>query len=56
MIPIPGTRRRDNFDANLRTARTPLGLHLVTRLPEALRLGIDQGERYSPVMIEKLDE
>ncbi|MCX2732738.1 aldo/keto reductase [Saccharopolyspora sp. NFXS83] len=47
VVPIPGTRRAANLDANLEAARLELPAELVAELSETFPPGSTAGERYS---------
>jgi aryl-alcohol dehydrogenase-like predicted oxidoreductase len=55
IIPIPGTRRASNFDANLAVTRTQQDPEMVSALTGLFPLGQAKGDRYSAAMMAKLD-
>jgi aryl-alcohol dehydrogenase-like predicted oxidoreductase len=55
IVPIPGTRRIANLEANAAAARTILDSSLVDELSSLFPLGSAAGERYSPVLAARLD-
>jgi aryl-alcohol dehydrogenase-like predicted oxidoreductase len=55
VVPIPGTRRLRNLATNLQAARTPLAPDLVAELDRLFPPGAAVGDRYNPLMAERLD-
>nr|WP_275941485.1 aldo/keto reductase [Planosporangium mesophilum] len=55
VVPIPGTRRLRNLEANLDAARTPLDPDLVAELDRLFPPGVAAGDRYAPAMARRLD-
>jgi aryl-alcohol dehydrogenase-like predicted oxidoreductase len=55
IVPIPGTRRRQNLAANLAAARTPLAPQVVAELDRLFPPGAAAGDRYNPAMARRLD-
>lgn len=56
VIPIPGTRRLANFDANLSALRAAKDPDLTAALSELFPVGRAAGDRYSASMMTKIDE
>ncbi|MQA96094.1 MAG: aldo/keto reductase [Streptosporangiales bacterium] len=55
VIPIPGTRRMSNLEANLAVVREPLAPDVVRRLGELFPPGVAVGDRYNERMMRRLD-
>jgi aryl-alcohol dehydrogenase-like predicted oxidoreductase len=55
VVPIPGTRRRSNFDANVAAAGVEQDPLVTSKLSELFPLGLASGDRYAGPMMEKLD-
>jgi aryl-alcohol dehydrogenase-like predicted oxidoreductase len=54
IVPIPGTRRAGNLEANLSAADLTLSAGTLARLDELLPAGILRGDRYPPGSIERV--
>ncbi len=55
IVPIPGSRRAERVEANLRAASYSLDPALVTELSELFTPGVVAGEQYSPAGMARLD-
>ncbi|GAB3296873.1 aldo/keto reductase [Parasphingorhabdus pacifica] len=56
VVPIPGSRRVANVEANLYAADNPLDLATVEELSELFPAGAAAGERYTPAGLSRLDQ
>lgn len=55
VVPIPGSRRISNVDANLEAARSPLTEETARELSELFPVGAAAGERYYPEGLARVD-
>jgi aryl-alcohol dehydrogenase-like predicted oxidoreductase len=55
VVPIPGSRRISNVEANVDAARYPLDADTVRELTEMFPIGTAAGERYTPEGLARLD-
>lgn len=55
VVPIPGSRRVGNVEANVDAARHPLDAGTVRELTEMFPIGTAAGERYTPEGLARLD-
>jgi aryl-alcohol dehydrogenase-like predicted oxidoreductase len=56
IVPIPGTRRTANLEANVAAARTILDSSSVDELSALFPVGSAAGERYSAALAARLDQ
>lgn len=55
VVPIPGTRRLENFEANLDTARRTQDADITRRLSRMFPVGVARGDRYAPEVQQRID-
>lgn len=55
VVPIPGTRRLEYFEANLETARRPQDADITRRLTRMFPVGAARGDRYAPEVQQRID-
>lgn len=55
VVPIPGSRRSPNVEANVDAARHPLDGETTRKLTELFPIGTAAGERYTPEGLARLD-
>ncbi len=55
VVPIPGSRRFANVEANVHAAREPLPARVVEELSELFPVGAAAGDRYAPELAARLE-
>ncbi|MBA8824473.1 aryl-alcohol dehydrogenase-like predicted oxidoreductase [Saccharopolyspora lacisalsi] len=56
IVPIPGSRRPVNVEANIEAVRHPLDASVVTELSELFPVGAAAGDRYAPEFSARLEQ